>query len=117
MQKKKNVFEVCVFIINPRMDPTLGTESISTDPYAQRRGRRNKIHLPYLWKIPKLPAVPKSAVKQTRNMKASITSAPFQHFGFSFQMIRLKGPFDCYKLPFFIKELQNQSVNISRCCI
>ena len=47
--------EVCMFIVNPRMDSTLGTNSISTDPDAQRRGRRNKIHLPHYlseWKPP-----------------------------------------------------------------
>lgn len=31
-------------------------------------------------------------------------------FWFAFHTIRLKGPFDCYKLPFLIKELQDQSL-------
>lgn len=54
-----------MFIVNPRMDSTLGINSISTDPDAQRRGRRNKIHLPHYLselKPPKHLTVPKSAI-------------------------------------------------------
>ena len=82
-----------MFIVNPRMDLTIGSHSISTDPDAHRKVKQNPSTSPFGVESPELLRVPKSAVfiprwgkagKQMRNMKAPVTSASFQHFDFFF---------------------------------
>ena len=109
-----------MFIVYPRMDSNLGTSSISTDLDAQRRGRRNKIHLPYLPFLMETPKVSdRSQIYCLYPLLVKSCEADEEHeslhyirsfpiFWFSFHAIRLKGPFDCYKLPLLIKELQDQ---------